>query len=200
MESWKMYRKITLILVVIIACWLSTDGIKHVALDISPFQVMEGGILEVDSDADMSKMMMLDNQLMRDMYLVSTDKVYSLKDIQTMIYAVASRPSLKLDEAVTTIVNLKLIQRLQFDVLHSFYNGCEDLDSILTITENQSSNPDGAVNDQDDEESSDDVAGTVSRSQEPLCLSKMKPVVQESSKLYLHSFIVFVMYLMIIGL
>lgn len=186
-----------LLLMGIIACWLESEGSRPIISDALPFQMIEAEIVDPDNYANLTKEMMLDNKLMRDMYLVSTDKVYTMKEIQSMIYAVASRPSINLDDAVTTIVNLKLIRRLHFTVLHSFYAGCERLE--LTTSNSAETGDDGVVNNSANmdeaaaEEFADDAAPIVTVIDQPICLSRQHAAVKESSKFSMHLFFILLM-------
>ncbi|XP_067942543.1 tetratricopeptide repeat protein 13-like isoform X2 [Watersipora subatra] len=134
------------------------------------------------NDFDGSSSMLLDNQLMRDMYRVSTDKVYSLSDIQRMIDTISySNHTLKLSEAVSGIVNLKLIKKLRFDVLDVFYKPCSDMDLPLK---------DEIVN--HNEGYSIDIH-VASLRNEPSCLTRFSDsaysqndCTQESCRFYLH--------------
>ena len=155
--------------------------------------MMEAGIVDPENDPELTKMMMLDNKLMRDMYLVSTDKVFSMNEIQSMIYAVASRPNINLDDAVTTIVNLKLIRRLHFVVLHSFVAGCESLDSPSGQSPDDEAviNSSANIDEATVEELAEESSNTPSITEEPRCLSRDSTAVKESSKLLQQRLILF---------
>lgn len=119
-----------------------------------------------NNDRDISNVVMLDNQLMKDMYLTSTDKVFTPKSIQHMIRAIASNSSLRLNEAVTTIVNLKLVQRLQFRELDSLYSACSELDSP-----NNSNNNDTWAH-ADGSDHHDNIDGEI-KQLVPVCMSRI---------------------------
>lgn len=98
-----------------------------------------------------------------------------------MIYTIASRPNLKLSEAVSVIANLKLIQRLQFRVLDSFYKACADLDAAPMIAiENQTADDSLLLEDRQDVISADIDD---SSEKEPICIAKFEELAsQQHSK------------------
>lgn len=118
---------------VLIVSLLCTDGqmtvlseTEELAADLNVF---DGRSFNLQQSPDgVPETMLLDNRLMREMYRISTANVYTIGDIRRMISAVASKPGLKLNDAVTLIVNLKLIEKLQFRVMDSMFAGCTDLD------------------------------------------------------------------------
>ena len=188
-----IYKQKYLLFMAIFACWLHSEGTKPITNDIIPIHMMEAGIVDPENDPELTKMMMLDNKLMRDMYLVSTDKVFSMNEIQSMIYAVASRPNINLDDAVTTIVNLKLIRRLHFVVLHSFVAGCESLDSPSGQSPDDEAviNSSANIDEATVEELAEESSTTPSITEEPRCLSRDSTAVKESSKLLQQRLILF---------
>lgn len=123
----------------VVAYCLRING-SNVIVDDTEYKIHKEGLITIKGPGDdsaglrntenqhhhspMSKQMMLDNKLMRDMYLNATKRVFTIPDIQRMITKISSATELRLTDAVRGVVNLKLIQRLQFRILDSLFIGC----------------------------------------------------------------------------
>jgi len=159
------FHAILSVLIVLLGCILETK-LNKVYGDSSPvaYQLLDQNSID---DEELSRMLSLDTQLMKDLYLISTDKAYSENDIHTMIHIVSSQSGLKLTDAVTAIVNLKLILRLRFTVLDETFETCARMDSARDSTENKTIGDYSRVNVEDKED--------------PVCMQDNRPTTSGKS-------------------
>lgn len=93
----------------------------------SDFKILDQNFNEVQDNELLEKLQKLDTQLKRNLFYIPTDKVVTDDQINHVIHAVSLKSNIKLADAVTAIVNVKLIKRLQFNSLTKYYASCVDV-------------------------------------------------------------------------
>lgn len=111
----------------------------------SDFKILDQNFNEIQDDELLKKLQKLDSHLKRNLFYIPTDQVITDEQINHVIHAVSLKSNIKLTDAVTAIVNVKLIKRLQFDSIAYYYAGClgvVEANSSLPLLAVENSNSD----------------------------------------------------------
>lgn len=98
----------------------------------SNLHISDQSRLESSAPTNTLDSLIIDNRIMREMYLMSIEQMIVSEDLFNSIAAISSDifySEVEINKAVSTIVNLKLIHKLQFAVLKDMYAACKRLDS-----------------------------------------------------------------------